>query len=142
MILTHGRHQLRVEYLSNKFIKALNDACESFCLPEYVVIEGDDLENDRIIVFDEPEYSDCDEENREYYESEEVNRYEAWKARNPRFFEGFQDDYDFNCEQLEDEKDIAIEYKKRGIDPFEFCFTDNFLSVRVGRRSFATRGLR
>lgn len=134
--------------IANKYIQnltvlqALNNACRSFCLPEYVEIEGDELENDRIIVFDKPDYSDCDEDEREYYESSEEDRYEAWKARNPRFYEDLQDDYDFNCEQVEDENDLVFEYKKRGIDPFEFCFNDNIKSVRVGRRSYATRGLR
>ncbi|MCR5769704.1 MAG: hypothetical protein K6G87_00570 [Butyrivibrio sp.] len=136
------RHQLRVDYLSNKFIRALNDACESFNLPNYVVVEGDDLENDRIIVFDKPDYSDCDSEDKEFYESMDEYSYEAWKAGNPRYDEGFSDDYDFNCEQLEDEHDIVVEYKKRGIDPFEFCFSPETESTRVGRYSYATRGLR
>lgn len=106
------------------------------------MVEGDDLENDRIIVSDEPDYSDCDPDDRDFHETQAECSYEAWKARNPRYNEDFQDDYDFNCEQLEDEKDIAVEYKKRGIDPFEFCFNPDTTSARVGRRSYATKGLK
>ena len=53
---------LRPDYLSNKFIKALNEACVFLGLPKYINVTDEYLEQDREIVWDDPDYSQLSED--------------------------------------------------------------------------------
>ncbi len=138
------RHQLRIEYLSNKFIKALNDACENLGLPCYIEVDDADLEMDRVIEFDEPDYSDCSPECLEFHKEIDSMDSERWAEREREKEEFWVEADAYNRELLGDEyvDQMIAKRKKNEKDLFASCVVPTVTSVRVGIRSFATRGLK
>ena len=136
-------HQLRIDYLSNKLIDALNRACRSIGLPEYVEVTDDDIMKDRIIDFDEPDYSTCDQECREFLLWLDMTRNNLRESVEEFVREPVEEADDYNRELLGDEYVDQMQSKRKENEGVLFGDINHpeMTSMQVGRLSFATRGL-
>ena len=140
-------HQLRKEYLSNKFVKALNEACSDLGLLQYVDTDVVDITSHRRITFDKPDYSDLDDDLRETLESINESRDEV-REWNEQYVEETRREIDeYNRQEYGDEyadrelEKIKAHEKAKEEDPFIDCLNPDETHIRVDKYSFITRGL-
>ncbi len=139
-------HQLRKDYLSNQFIQALNLVCEELGLPVYVDTSEVDITSNRMITFDEPDYSDLDEWTRnyclEFYRTQNELRKmredddKLYRELDEYYRTTFGDEYaDAELEKMKARK------RERELDPFSTCLLPDATYLWMGERSFLSKGI-
>ena len=109
------KDQVRMDYLSNKFIIKLNSACEYMGLPKYVTsIKEEDLTPERVIKFDDPDFSKLDPEVVELM-NREKERNAALEAKFEELGKQFNQRADEYNAKLKEEamKELAEEEAKK-----------------------------
>ena len=107
--------KLRQDYLSNKFIIQLNKADEYMGLPKYVTtISEDKLTPDRRVVFDDPDYSQVDEELATILKADRERMIEVEKAQAERIEQINKEVDEYNAQLKEKiEKELEEERQKK-----------------------------
>ncbi len=105
---------LRADYLSNKYIKALNAACAFLGLPNYVNVTEEFLNQDREIIWDDPDFSQVSEDRAESIKAirklrDEVDEFFQKDIENTR-----KEITEYNAKlEKEAEKELKEEEKKK-----------------------------